>query len=263
MLVCHPGGPGYSARYFGDLAGLGRDLGLVLLDPRGTGGSERPVASSAYRIEDYVADLEELRVHLGSESISLLGHSHGGVVAAAYASTYPGRVEKLVLASTLARFQKEQEEAMQAGLEARSGEPWYTDAVEALETEQAGAFSSDEELGALVLREFPLYFAHYGQAEAEYLGTLTEAPNGDALGLFNREIFATFDLRPQLPKVTARTLVVTGERDFITGPICTQDFDLIPNCRTAILPDVGHFIFIEARDLFRDKVRAFLCTKSD
>jgi pimeloyl-ACP methyl ester carboxylesterase len=234
-LVCHPGGPGFSAEYFGDLAGLGGDFGLVLLDPRGTGGSERPRDHRAYRIEDYVDDLEELRAHLGAESILLLGHSHGGVIAAAYASAHPERVEQLVLASTLARFQKEQEEAMRAAMEARSGEPWYADAVAALEAEQAGAFTSDEELGALALRELRLYFAHYGESEAAYLETLTEVPNGDALGLFNREIFATFDLRPRLHEITAPTLVITGEDDFITGPACVRDFDVIPDRRVAIL----------------------------
>ena len=42
VLVCHPGGPGFSAQYFGDLAGLWERFTLVLLNPRGTGGSSRP-----------------------------------------------------------------------------------------------------------------------------------------------------------------------------------------------------------------------------
>jgi pimeloyl-ACP methyl ester carboxylesterase len=258
LLICHPGGPGYSAQYFGDLAGLADDFTLVLLDPRGTGGSGRPGDPQSYRIEDYVADLEELRAHLGSASILLLGHSHGGVIAAAYATAHPERVEKLVLASTLARFGREQEEAMRAGMEARSGEPWFPDAAAALAEEQDGRFGSDEELGALVRRELPLYFAHYGEPEAAYLDTLTEAPNGDALGVFNREIVATFDLRPRLQEITAPTLVITGEQDFITGPVCARDFDAIPNHLTSILPHAGHFIFVEARDRFREEVRARL-----
>ena len=102
MLVCHPGGPGFSSFYFGDLAGLAERCTVVLLNPRGTDGSTPPADPQAYRIEDYVADLDELRLHLGLGRMRLLGHSHGGAVA--YASTHPGRVERLVLASTLARF---------------------------------------------------------------------------------------------------------------------------------------------------------------
>ena len=55
-----------------------------------------------------------------------------------------------------------------------------------------------------------------------------EVPVADALLLFNNEIFTTFDLRPELPKIIAPTLVITGEDDFITGPACAADFAAIP-----------------------------------
>src|SRR5690242_17806859 len=157
-LVCHPGGPGFSSRYFGSLAGLGDMFTLALLNPRGTEGSDRPADPRAYETADYVADLDEFRAHLGLERMLLLGHSHGGVVAQAYAAQHPERVERLVLASTLARFHAEQQGAMEAAMHLRSGEPWFEDASAALEAEQAGEWDTDEELAAIVLRELPLYF---------------------------------------------------------------------------------------------------------
>jgi pimeloyl-ACP methyl ester carboxylesterase len=259
VLVCHPGGPGFSARYFGDLAGLGAAFTLVMLNPRGSEGSDRPADLSAYETADYVSDLDELRAHLGLERTLLLGHSHGGVVAAAYAVAHQDRVERLVLASTLARFAAEQEAVMEAAMEAKAGEPWYDDARAALEDEQAGRFETDEELGELAIREFPFYFARYGDAEQAYLETLHgEVPVADALRLFNNEVFNTFDLRPELPQITAPTLVITGEDDFITGPVCAADFAVIPGQRTVVLPGCGHFVFVEARDRFRDEVTVFL-----
>jgi pimeloyl-ACP methyl ester carboxylesterase len=258
-LVCHPGGPGFSSRYFRDLAGLGELFELILLNPRGTEGSDRPTDPRAYQTADYVSDLEELRAHLGLETMQLLGHSHGGVVAAAYASAHPERVEKLVLASTLARFAEEQEAAMEAGMQAKAAEPWYEDARAALEDEQEGRFANDAELAELALREFPFYFATFGPDERGYLDTLRgEVPVADALLLFNNETFPTFDLRPQLPAIVAPTLVITGEDDFITGPACAVDFAAIPGQRTVVLPKCGHFIFVEARDRFRAEVAAFL-----
>ena len=258
-VVCHPGGPGFSSRYFGDLAGLGEVFTLVMLNPRGSEGSDRAADARAYSTEDYVADLDELREHLGLERMLLLGHSHGGVVAAAYAAAHPDRVERVVLASTLARFAEEQTAAMEAGIEAKAGEPWYADAKAALEAEQAGDFADDAELAELALREFPFYFARFGDDERAYLETLRgEIPCADALLLFNNEVFETFDLRPDLPKITAPALVITGEDDFITGPVCAADFAAVPNRRTVLLPGVGHFIFVEARDRFRDEVTAFL-----
>ncbi|MBA2476005.1 MAG: alpha/beta hydrolase [Actinobacteria bacterium] len=260
LLVCHPGGPGFSSRYFGDLAGLGESLTLVCLHPRGTEGSDRPADPRAYTLEDYVADLEELRLHLGVERIDLLGHSHGGVVAMVYAAAHSASLDRLVLASTLPRFASEQETAMQAAMRERAGEPWYDDAQAALEAEQAGAFASDRELADLALREFPLYFGEYDAEAAAYLETLREeTPNGDALLLFNKEIVGTFDLRSDLALIEAPALVITGERDFITGPVSAAEIAAgIPHARKVVIPRAGHFIFVEARERFRDEVLRFL-----
>jgi proline iminopeptidase len=259
-LVCHGGGPGFSALYLGDLGGLDDHLELVLLDPRGTGGSDRPADPRAYAIGDYAADVEELRAHLGLERTSLLGHSHGGVVAIAYAAQYPERVERLILASTLARWGPEQEAAMEAGMASHADEPWYADARAALEAEQAAAFSSDEELAGLSFREFPFYFNHYGEKERAYLETLrAEIPNADTLRFFNEEIFPSFDLRPELRSITAPTLVVTGAEDFITGPASATEIAAgIANVETVVIPECGHFVFVEAPGAFREAVLAFL-----
>jgi proline iminopeptidase len=255
-LVCHPGGPGFSARYFADLAGLGERFELILVDPRGTGASLRPDDRRAYAIEDYVADLDELRADLGLDALDLLGHSHGGVAAMAYAAAHPRRVRRLVLASTLPRFHSAQEGAMEQAMQRKSGEPWYDDARAALEQEQAGQFTTDEELGALVARELPFYFAHYGEAERAYHDTIRdEVPNADALRLFNDEIFETFDLRPELARIDAQTLVLTGAEDFITGPVCAAELaEGIGGAELVVIPGAGHFVFVEARDRFREVV---------
>ena len=52
VLVCHPGGPGFSSSYFGDLAGLWEKFTLVMLNPRGTGGSDRPSDSREWNMEE-------------------------------------------------------------------------------------------------------------------------------------------------------------------------------------------------------------------
>ncbi len=260
LLVCHPGGPGFSSRYFGDLAGLGTAFTLVKLNPRGTEGSDRPADPRAYETADYVADLEELRAHLGVERLDLLGHSHGGVVAMAYAAEHPARVRRLVLMSTLPRFQAEQVSAMEAAMLTKAGEPWYDDARAALAAEQAGEFDSDEALAEIVLREFPFYFSRFGDSERAYLETLkAESPNRDALLLFNEEIVTVFDLRPGLAQIEAKTLVITGEDDFITGPVCAAEIEAgVPGAELVLIPDCGHFLFVEARERCREEVASFV-----
>jgi pimeloyl-ACP methyl ester carboxylesterase len=264
MLVCHPGGPGFSSRYFGDLAGLSGSYTLAMLNPRGTEGSDRPSDSHAYMTEDYVGDLEEFRAHLGLERMMLLGHSHGGVVAQVYASHHPGRVERLVLASTLARFQAEQEAVMEAAVAAKAEEAWFEDAMAALKAEQAGEWGTDEELAGLVFRELPFYFAHYGDGERLYVQSLEgEIPVGDALKLFNDEVFTTFDLRPELPRITAPTLVIAGQDDFITGPVCASDLvEGVTDAELVLLADCGHFVFVEQAERFAAAVGGFLAAVS-
>jgi pimeloyl-ACP methyl ester carboxylesterase len=260
VLVCHPGGPGFSATYFGDLAALWEQFTLIMLNPRGTGGSDRPRDPRAYQIDDYVSDLEDLRRHLGLERMLLLGHAQGGVIAMAYAAAYPARVRRLVLASTLARFGAEQEEAMRQGMEKRSAHPWAADAIAALEEEQAGNFSTDQELSPIVFRELPLSFAHFGAAEAGYLDTLkSEMINADALKIFNREIFNTFDLRDRLSSITAPTLVITGDEDFICGPLCAEGICAgVKGARMVVVGDAGHMLFVEQPQAFHDEVADFL-----
>jgi pimeloyl-ACP methyl ester carboxylesterase len=260
-LVCHTGGPGFSARSFGDVAGLDAELDLVLVDPRGTGDTPRPDDAGAYRVDDYVGDIEELRAHLGLQQMNLLGWSHGGVVAMKYAAVYPAKLGKLILYSTLPRFQADQEQAMREAMEKRSGEPWYGDAVAALEAEQAGEFATEEELGALWTREAPLYFARFGERERTYLDSVAEPVNADALRLFNTHIFAAFDLRPDLARIEAPTLVIVGEEDFLAGPACAREIaEGIRGARVVRVPGAGHFVHVEARDRFREEVLRFLAS---
>jgi pimeloyl-ACP methyl ester carboxylesterase len=259
-LVCHPGGPGFSSRYLSNLAGLDDELELVLLDPRGTGGSDPAGDPSGYAIDDYASDIEELREHLGLERMLLLGHSHGGVAAIAYASSHPERVERLILASTLPRHGPEQEAAMQAALETKSGEPWYPDALAALETELAGNFVDGAELMQLCQRMMPFYFARYGDAERAYVESMDgEELSVDALRLWEKEIFEHFDLRPRLAALTMPTLVITGEEDFITGPACAAELvEGIEGAEEFVLAGAGHMIFVESPEPFREAVLSFL-----
>jgi pimeloyl-ACP methyl ester carboxylesterase len=106
----------------------------------------------------------------------------------------------------------------------------------------------------------PLYFARYGPAEAGYLDAIrSDGVNADALRLFNEEIFSTFDLRSSLPNITAATLVISGDEDFICGPLCAAEISAaIPGARQVIVGDSGHMIFVEQPEAFHNEVAAFL-----
>ena len=109
-------------------------------------------------------------------------------------------------------------------------------------------------------QEVAAHNEHYGEAEAGYLDTLrTEPINADALKLFNDEIFTTFELRSSLPNITATTLVITGDEDFICGPVCAEEMCAgISGARLVVVGDAGHMVFIEQPQAFHDEVASFL-----
>jgi proline iminopeptidase len=259
-LVCHPGGPGFSGAYLGELGGLDRCRAIVALDPRGTGRSDPPSSTDAYALDDYIADLALLQGHLGPGRVDLLGHSHGSLVALLYAARYPDRIRRLVLVAVGARFHEAQVEAMQEAMARRAGEPWFEDASAALAQEQEGLFGDDAELGRLVGRELPFYFARYGENERAFVAlALEQRVHAAALRYFNHREFLTFDLRGALARVTAPTLVVAGREDFILGPAaCREVADGIANAHLEVLEDVGHLPWVERPKEFAAVVMAFL-----
>jgi pimeloyl-ACP methyl ester carboxylesterase len=256
LLVCHPGGPGASAAEFRDFAGLEDTFELVLLSPRGSIGSD---PGAEYALASYVADVEALRKHLGVEQLDLLGFSHGGVVAIAYAAAHAPRIRRLLLVDTLAVWGDEMETAMNRMMESRRDEPWFPEAQRAIEEEQAGEFSSVEELIANVQRQAPLYFHRWEGNEAIGRELFADFAHSEPLHHFNTVEFPTFDLRGELRTIDAPTLVVMGDDDFICGPACAEAIVReLPNGRLVRIPDSGHFVYVEQPEAFRAALTDFL-----
>lgn len=256
LLVCHPGGPGGSAAEFRDFAGLDDTFELVLLSPRGSHGSD---PADDYALSSYVADVEALREHLGVEQLDLLGFSHGGIVAMAYAAAHGARVRRLVLAATLAVWGDEAEAAMQRAIEARRDQPWFAEAQKAIEEEQAGEFASAEELIANVQQQIPLYFHRWEGNEQIGRELATDFAKAEPLHYFNTVEFPTLDLRPELRTIEVPTLVVDGDDDMIAGPVCAAAIAAeLQDVRRVTIADSGHFLYIEQPEAFRAALTAFL-----
>lgn len=107
MLHGYGAGLGFFYRNF---EALSRAEGwkIYALDLLGMGRSSRPAFKIHARDKEgkiteaenwFIDALEEWRVKRGLERFTLLGHSLGGYLAVAYALKYPGRLNKLILAS--------------------------------------------------------------------------------------------------------------------------------------------------------------------
>ncbi|MGH9868640.1 MAG: alpha/beta fold hydrolase [Candidatus Polarisedimenticolia bacterium] len=93
------------------LAELRPDLHLIALDLRGHGDSAMPAAEgcrsspeNCFGVDDFAADVIAFMDSRGIQQAYLVGHSLGSAVAQEVALTSPGRVKRVVLIATVARF---------------------------------------------------------------------------------------------------------------------------------------------------------------
>ena len=101
VVVLVHGGPGLSLTYlkiFDRLASPGEQI--VSYDQRGAGRSTQPT-SNKYGITAQVSDLDSVRRWTGAAQVTIVGHSWGGFVAAAYTAQHPGHVAALALVDAL------------------------------------------------------------------------------------------------------------------------------------------------------------------
>ena len=252
LLVCHPGGPGFDGSELLDLGGLDATRTLLLVDPRGTGGSAE---AETYLLDDYVADVEELRVDLGEEQIDLLGFSHGGLVAAAYAIAHPGRIRKLVLTRRPRGVHARDGGRGKAGDRRASrtsrGMPPPPPRSRARSLATTGRRSRRREMWNAMV---PLYFSRWEERYRPLVEVRTHEPR--AASPVQRR---PFDLRPELGGIEAETLVITGRDDFICGPAAAQVLaDGIPRSELVIVENAGHMLHLEQPAAYSAAVEAFL-----
>src|SRR6476660_7921954 len=81
-----------------------KDHRVIIHDYRGTGQSSKP--SIDYTTQMFARGVIALIDHLNADDASVVGRSIGGRVGQLVALDYPGRVKKLVLASTGSHYHK-------------------------------------------------------------------------------------------------------------------------------------------------------------
>jgi len=92
LIVLH-GGPDFDHHYLvPELDCLASRFRLIYYDQRGRGRSSEGVTPEDVGIASEVDDLERVRRHFGLDSMALLGHSWGSLLALEYATRHPERV---------------------------------------------------------------------------------------------------------------------------------------------------------------------------
>jgi len=265
VYVLH-GGPGESHIMFRPyLDALAKDHTLVYYDQRGCGYSERPPFREAYTIERNVADLDALREALGHDKITLLGQSTGGALAVSYALAHPEHVDKLVIVSSWAsaeEFTRTQNVA--------NGMLTADDIAKLRELSMPLAAQrrdpNDDELSAMQEVVYPTQF--FGALTPEFKkdwsrrarvsSLVAQAMNMQYMGPPGAP--GRLDLRPRLGELKGiPTLVIAGQFDVVAPVETVRTYAQgIPDARFEIIPNAGHYVFVEQNAKFLEAVQPFL-----
>lgn len=147
----------------------------------------------------------------------------------------------------------------QAAYASHADRPWYENSRDAQGRRQAWDFSTREEAAGLYAREARLWFAGEGGVVEAFLAEFArQLPDLDALRYFNERLAAGYDMRPCLGEIETPMLIINGERDFFGPRVSARELAAIPNSRVVMIPNAGHFPFVEAPERFANEIAGFL-----
>lgn len=249
------GGPGADHTSFKPtLSPLSQKMQLVYFDHRGQGRSARG-AKETYTLDNNVEDMEALRQHLGLEQIVVIGASYGGMVALTYASRYPENVSHLIAIVTVPdyRFLKRAQEIL-----AERGTEEQKAIAQRL---WDGNFENEEQLREYfrVMRSlYSITFDPDSPPKAWDRAILSPDAINVAFGSFLR----TYDIRGELHKITAPTLVIGARHDWICPPEFSEEIaNAIPNADLRIFEHSGHSIRADEPEALLDAIAGFIVYK--
>jgi proline iminopeptidase len=255
-FVIHGGPGGDHSGFKPGLSPLAERLQLVYFDHRGQGRSARGDVAR-YTLDENVEDMEALRLHLGLGPIVSIGTSYGGMVAMAHAARYPASVSHLVLIVTAAH----------AGFNARAqaivaerGTPEQREVARQL---WAGELTTVEKLRHYYDVMGPLYSRRHDPVAAKATrdrGILS--PEAINMAFAPGGFLQSYDLRPELGRITAPTLILAGRHDWICPPEFSQEIHrLIPGAELRIFEESSHSIRADEPQKLLDAIAGFVVYK--
>jgi 3-oxoadipate enol-lactonase len=212
---------------------------ILRFDARGHGASSAP--PGPYTMEMLASDLIALLDHLEIERTHFVGISMGGMIGQVLASSYPDRVESLVLCDTICRTPPE-------------AFPAWDERIRIAETKGMAALAEatlERWLSEGFCRSHPEVVEHIRQMIIS-----TPVPGFVGCGTAIRG----FDITTKLNNITAPTLLLVGENDSTT-PYSAADFirqQIRSAQRVLVLPEALHLGNIEAVKPFNKALLGFL-----
>jgi len=266
IIVLH-GGPDFDHSYLvPDLDRLSDSFHLIYYDQRGRGRSADRVQPEEVTLASEIADIEKVRQYFHLDSVVLLGHSWGTVLALEYALRYPERVSRMILmnpapASTADYKQlrtewlekrpedMEQRKTISASAAYKEGDPDAVTAYYRIHFKAALARREDYEM---IIARLRASFTKEGilksrAIEARLMNDTWSSPD--------------YDLLPKLKSLRIPALVISGDHEFIPAATAEHITQAVPNAHMVTLKDCGHFSYLECPAAVREQIDAFFRAK--
>lgn len=250
LCILH-GGPDFNHNYLlPEMDLLASIFRLIYYDQRGRGKSSGGVAVEDVTIESEVNDLDLLRQNFGLETISLLGHSWGCVLAMEYATRHPDRIGHLILMNSapassddLLRFRAHRQafeadslSRMQAIAATRS----YIEGNIQTEAQYyrahfSAALRRAEDVEKVVVR----LRSHFRPQDIVKARAIEER-------LYDQTWHTPeYNLLERLRACKTPTLVIHGAQDFCPVACASHITEAVPGARLVVIDDCGHFAYLE------------------
>lgn len=215
---------------------------VIMLDLLDQGKSDK--CEQQYDQSLQVEVVRALLDELGLDKVSIMGTSYGGEVALQFAAKYQQRIDRLVLANTVARTNAWLKEI---------GEAWNLSVVDPL----------DYYSTTIPVIYSPAFYdrkAEWMESRKKLL-TRTAFADKDFLDSMIRLTNSAnnHDVRDALESITVPALIIGCEMDHITPPEEQRYLaQKLPNAQLVLLPDTGHAAFYERPVLFASIMMGFL-----
>jgi len=262
ILILH-GGPDFDQSYMlPEMDRLSDSYHLIYYDQRGRGKSADHVKPEDVTFASDIADMEKVRQYFHLDSITLLGHSWGTVLALEYALKYPEHVSRLILMNPAPASRDDYALLRAEWLEKRADSVAQKKAIAETSAYKEG---DPEAVTAYYRIHFEPAFAqmeYYEKLIARMHANFTKEGVLKARAVEDRLMQDTwvksdFNLLPQLKAVKIPTLVLSGNHEFIPASSAEHIAQAIPNARLVVLKGCGHFTYMECPVPVHEEMDAF------
>lgn len=258
MLMLH-GFPEFWYSWRHQIPEFAKDYKVVALDLRGYNDSDKPQASLAYTMSEFVKDVEGVIKGLGYDRCILVGHDWGGAIAWNFAYAHPEMVERLIVMNIphpakFAQGLRTPQQLMRS---------WYAFFFQLPGLPEFLIQLSDYQMIETAFKSMAVDKSTFSQTDIEaYKDAAAKRGALTAMINYYRNAFDTFG-QGEWSLLDVPTLMIWAEKDTALGKELTYGTEeYVRNFQIRYIPNCSHWVQQERPELVNQYIREFLAQQA-